>query len=68
MGVEPKFLSSLAKIREEFDVGNDRIRGWYEAGAPIAVEYDSKGNVCGYSADYHELQAWRVEQSKKTAA
>lgn len=61
--VAPKHLESLRAIAREFKVGPDKVKAWWVQGAPIAVEYDGKGNACGFSAEYNELQAWRVEQS-----
>lgn len=67
-GVEPIPLNSLADFKRVLGLGRDRVIAMHAAGAPIAIDLDAKGHVCGYSADYHELQAWRVAQSKKEAA
>lgn len=68
MGVEPIPLNSLEDFNKVLLAGPDRVKAWLAAGAPIAIERDSLGRICRYSADYHTLQAWRVEQGKKVAS
>ena len=66
--VAPKHLSSLQAICDEFKAGRDTVKRWWADGAPIAVDYDGKGNPCRFSAEYNELQAWRVNQSRNKDA
>lgn len=66
--VAPQHLGSMARIKEAFGVGSDRVKAWFAEGAPIAVEYDRKNNICEYSAEYNALQSWRVKREKRVSA
>lgn len=60
VAIAPEHLVSLAAICGKFGVGQRTVREWTEAGAPIV--FDGRQ----YSAEYNQLQNWRVEHSRKT--
>lgn len=59
----PSVLKSMNEICKVFGVGAKQVRGWVDAGAPIAVE--GEGFKTRYSTEMVRLQVWREEQSRK---
>ena len=61
----PVVLKSMAEICKAFGVGQPKVREWVEAGAPIAVEKDGRGNPVRYRSELNRLYLW-LEGQKKT--
>lgn len=57
----PCLLKSMTEICKQFGVGRRQVRGWIQAGAPIAVE--GQGARARYSAELLRLQLWRERQT-----
>lgn len=55
-------LHSKKIIAEVFKVREETVLEWADDGAPIAVE--GSGFKRRYSANYYDLQNWRVSRSK----
>ena len=62
--MQPWHLASAAEISRVFKCGRDAINRMVECGAPIAVH--GSGPNKRYSAEYNQLQAWRVAHSLRT--
>lgn len=60
----PVVLKSMAEICKSFGVGTQRVREWVEAGAPIAVEEDGRGNPVRYRCEVMRLYCWLEGQKK----
>ena len=60
VAVVPKMLNSLREIADEFGRGEDTVRKWHKAGAPITCE--GTGTTVRYSTEVNALQAWRVSR------
>ena len=59
--MQPWHLASAAEISRVFKCGREAIYRMTERGAPIAVV--GSGPNKRYSAEYNQLQAWRVAES-----
>lgn len=58
LGVTPMPLNSRKEICKILDIGRNKFEKLVARGAPIVKE--GKGLKTTYSAEYNQLQAWRV--------
>lgn len=66
MAYEPVILTSMTKICKRFGVGQSKVREWVQAGAPIAVTCDDRGNPLRYMCEVMRLYAWLENNTRKS--
>lgn len=62
----PVVLKNMSEICRAFGVGQQKVREWVQAGAPIAVECDNLNTPTRYRSELYRLYLWLERQEKKS--